>query len=115
MSKYFKEVELVTPVNPADTKPKTIKRFNKERLKGVFRKIDEELERVKNGVSTYTTYAIRNSFGSPAENRLRIFKLDPTEDNYKAVLEITTQDFGVRLSDYFKELIEKTREEVPNE
>jgi hypothetical protein len=112
MSKYFEEVDFPLeedPTLPKPPKPKMV--FNPESVVAATARIRAEFDKIKHGTSDHTQYAINpGHFGFPADNRLKIFELDPTEENYVAFVQISKQDFGVRAAAYFAELLNVCKE-----
>lgn len=107
MSKYFTEVEFEMPEDPGAPVKKPVKAtFDREKLPAAIAEIRAEFDRIAGGTSKLTSFAINpGGFGFPAQNRLKIFEADPTEDNYKAFLELAKQDLGQRVAIYCMSLL----------
>lgn len=108
---YFTEIEFELPEDPGVPKKKAVKpSFNKEKATAAVVEIKAEFDRIAKGTSKLTTYPINpGAFGFPAENRLKIFEADPTEENYKAFIEICKQDLGVRVAFHCLELLKEAQ------
>jgi hypothetical protein len=114
---HFKPVKFEVSESPGrPERPKTKLVINSDKLEPAIKKIQEEFELIRTGASEYTTYAIDNgAFGSPVGNALKILESKPSVDNVKRFLQAATQDVGIRASNYFKELLTPTVEEVEND
>ena len=116
MSEYFKPVEFEEPKDPGHQRPKTIVKWDEEKLKEAWVQISAEIEKIKNGTSEYHPYAVNpGRFGFPAENAIKIFMSDPTDKAFDGIHAICRQDFSGRAGDHFHELLKACRSEVPNE
>lgn len=111
MSKYFNEIEFELPVDPGAPAPKPKQAsFDKEKVAAAIAEIRAEFDRIAAGTSKLTAYPINpGGFGFPAQNRLKMFEADPTEENYKAFLELTKQDLGQRVAIYAMGLLKETQ------
>jgi hypothetical protein len=117
MSRFFTEVEFELPEDPgAPTKKVTKASFNKEKLTTAIAEIRAEFDRIAEGSSKLTAYPINpGGFGFPAQNRLKMFETDPTEENYKAFLELTKQDLGQRVAIYCMGLLIEAQDKKETE
>ena len=107
MSRFFTEVEFEIGDDPGAPKKKPEqKSFDPEKLKLAITEIKAEFDRIAAGTSKLTAYPINpGGFGFPAQNRLKMLEADPTEENYKAFLEIAKQDLGQRVAIYAMSLL----------
>jgi len=114
---HFVEAEFPMGVDPGEPeKPATKIIVNPGRLEAAVKEIRHEINKIKLGTSSRVHYAISpGSFGFPASNVLSMLIANPTQENIKAFVQISAQDFNNGVSDYFKKLLKLTLEEVPND
>lgn len=116
MSEFFKPVEYELLKSPADQAPKIRVLWHREKLQSALEEIDEEIVRIKNGTSDFTTYAVNpGKHGFPARNVLVGFVADPADKALPDLRQICRQDFGARAGELFVKLILEAREEVLND
>lgn len=114
MSKYFEEVDFPVPPSPAEP-PRPVVVWDQEKLNEAFRLITLEIDKIRDGTSSLTTYPINpGSFTIPAINAIRRFVDNPSDKAYKGVHEICRQDFGARAGDAFHKLLRAARTETLN-
>jgi len=102
MSEFFTEVEFDLPASPGLNPPKEVVTWDAKILKESMENIEGEIEKIKNGTSKHTTYAINpGKFGFPALNAMQIFVADPSDKTFKGIHDIARQDFGARAGDLF--------------
>lgn len=115
-SQYFEEVEFETTKSPGSpVRPEKIIKANPEKIEAAIKTIEAEMQKIKEGNSKYTHYAIdAGNFGSPVGNGLKRMKTDPNLENIRGFVQLVGQDLGGAAQTYFKKLLAATLEEVPN-
>jgi hypothetical protein len=105
---YFEELEF-EPELPEGYKPTIITTIDETKLKSVLDEIDEEMSKIKLGVSDLTHYAIDSgTFASPVGDSLKRLKTSPSIKTIKDFIELTKQDLGAKASTRFAILLSGT-------
>jgi hypothetical protein len=112
MGEFFKEVEFEMPESPAKPAAPPVVVWDPEILAEAVKRIEAEIEKIKNGTSEHSTYAVNpGDRGFPAMNAVKIFVADPSDRSFRGVSEILVQDFKVRAGTLFTALLKAARSE----
>ena len=115
-SEFFTPVRFPKTRSPADNRPKTKVVWDEDLLKEAEKSILLECAKIRVGTSKMVAGAIDNGrFGLPAENAIKVFLADPSDDTFAGIKDISRQDFGQLAGDYFVELLLKARKVIRNE
>lgn len=112
MNKYFTPVTFKDPEPKVkEEKKKTLKFPSKTAFTKAIKAIRKEINLIQIGQSEHSHYAIQLKDGRcPAIASLERFAERPTEEGMKQLLELSEQDFGLRVRRYFEELLNKVLE-----
>lgn len=115
-SAYFEEIEFEISKSPGSpVRPEKIIKANSEKIEAAIKTIEAEMQKIKEGISDLTHYAIDpRTFGSPCGNALKAMKANPSLENIRGFVQLVGQDLGGAAQTYFKKLLAATLEEVPN-
>lgn len=117
MNKYFTPVQFNDPA-PEDEKPvKKEKKFpSAKTFNKVVSAMKKEIRLIQTGHSKYTHYAIQLKDGRcPAIAAIERFAEKPSREGMEEILDLSEQDFGLRVRRYFEELFNQVTKEKKNE
>ena len=113
-SEFFTPIEFPTS-GSADQKPKPKVVWDEAILSAAKKAIDVEMGKIRTGTSKLRAGAIDNGkFVTPCDNAIKVFLNDPNDELFQRIKDLSSQDYGQRVGDFFVSELKKARTEVPN-